>query len=69
MSDPRAWIALLAVVALVGATWAAWRRHQPKPYLCPKCGGELESDANHYRYTVLHTCKDCGASFETPRSR
>jgi hypothetical protein len=69
LDDPRGWLMLLAVVALVGATWVAWRRNRPKPFLCPKCGGDLDSDPYHYRYTVFHTCKDCGGTFETPKSR
>lgn len=64
---------LLAIVALLAIdTWYRCRHLlrdylNPKPKLCPKCGGALDVDPYRYKHTLLWTCRECNHTYETLR--
>ena len=56
----------IAVIILGG--YLIYRYGQPKPALCPKCGGRLHADPYHYPNIVVWTCEECEDTFETLRA-
>lgn len=56
------------VVVAVGCWWMYSYVTAKIATLCPKCGGELDVDAEKYRHVVVYTCQACGETYEKLRN-